>query len=108
MTSKYHAKRTQVDGLWFHSKGEAERWMMLKLLEAAGEIGDLERQVRFRLEVNGVHICDYIADFIYIDHGRRVVEDFKGVRTTEYQIKKRLMKALLNIDIFETDRSDLT
>jgi hypothetical protein len=38
--SKFHAKRTQVDGIWFDSKAEAGRYGELKLLERAGEIED--------------------------------------------------------------------
>lgn len=62
----------------------------------------LERQVDYKLAVNGIHICVYRADFVltYKD-GRKVVEDVKGVRTEAYKLKKSLMKAVHGIDIVE-------
>jgi hypothetical protein len=76
----------------------------LKLLEKAGQIANLERQIRYHLDVNGVHICDYIADFQYVagENPLFTVEDCKGFRTPEYKLKAKLMKACHNIDILET------
>lgn len=103
--SKYRNKRTMVDGLLFASKKEAKRWGELKLLEKAGEITGLRRQVMYRLDFNGVHICKYFADFVYVEHyslkSTTVVEDVKGVRTDVYKIKKKLMKACYGIEIRE-------
>lgn len=102
--SKYHARRTEVDGIVFDSAGEARRWQDLCLLQKAGEIRDLERQVKFKLEVNGVKIATYIADFVYHDcvTGQAVIEDFKGYRTRDFAIKKKLMFALHHIVLLET------
>lgn len=96
------ANRT-IDGILFHSAREAKRYSELKLLEKAGEIIDLDRQIKFSLDVNGVHIADYWADFTYElrDGGTQVVEDAKGHRTREYMMKKRLMKARYGIEIQE-------
>jgi len=52
--------------------------------------------------VYGQHICDYVADFTYMDHSGFVVEDVKGVRTRIYSMKKKLLKAVYNIKIKET------
>lgn len=104
MTHKYHAQPTEVDGEKFPSKGEAGRWQELKLLEAAGAIKGLKRQIPFPLVVNGVKIGSYIADFEYDEGGERVVEDYKGVRTPVYNLKKKLVRALYGIEIFETGR----
>ena len=95
---------TEVDGITFHSKKEANRWSELQLLVRAGEIRDLKRQVKYSLDVNGVHICNYYADFTYVDCKTEtlVVEDSKGRRIQPYPIKAKLMKACHNIDIFET------
>lgn len=101
---KYRAVPTTVDGIRFDSKGEAMRYGELKLLEQAGVISGLQLQPKFSLEVNGVKLGSYVADFEYVERGERVVEDFKGVRTPVYQIKKKLVKALHGIDIFETGR----
>ena len=47
--NKYHAVKTQVDGIIFDSMKEAVRWQELKLLEKAGKIANLERQVPYEL-----------------------------------------------------------
>ncbi len=100
--SKYHAIRTEVDGITFASKAEAHRYQELRLLEVAGEISDLERQVAFHLWVGDEHICKYVADFRYVRGGETVVEDVKGVRTAAYVLKRKLMKACHGIDLLET------
>ena len=99
--SKYNAQRTVVDGITFASKKEAKRYAELKLMEKAGRIQNLQRQVRFDLKVNGVQICHYIADFTYGDP-LFCVEDTKGYRTPIYKLKKTLMLALRGITIRET------
>ncbi|MFS1428927.1 DUF1064 domain-containing protein [Vibrio splendidus] len=102
-TSKYAAKKTEVDGIMFDSGHEAHRYQDLKLLEKIGEISDLKLQPKFPLEVNGILICKYYADFSYFDHtkGESVVEDVKGFRTKEFILKKKLMMAVHGIDVFE-------
>jgi hypothetical protein len=102
--SKYRARRTTVDGITFDSAGEARRYQELKLMERAGVIGNLKRQVIFNLNVNGIHICEYRADFVYEDHEWMAVtvEDFKGFRTAEYRLKRKLMAACHGIEIRET------
>jgi Fe2+ transport system protein B len=105
--SKYHNRKTAVDGIMFDSKHEADRWLELKLLERAGVIQNLQRQVKFDLypshETAGVKIRAkaYIADFVYTENGNQVVEDAKGVRTREYKNKRRMMKQRYGIEISE-------
>jgi hypothetical protein len=99
--TKYANEVVDVGGLRFDSKREARRWGELQLLERVGHIADLRRQVRFRLEVNGAHICDYLADFTYSESGAMVVEDAKGVRTRDYSIKAKLMRACHGITVRE-------
>src|SRR5512146_2768851 len=89
--SKYGNKPTEVDGVRFASKREAARYSELKLLERAGQISALRLQPAFPLDVNGVPITRYVADFSYVENGKRVVEDVKGYRTKEYQMKAKLM-----------------
>ena len=97
--NKYRNKETTIDGITFQSKREATRYAELKLLQRAGEIFDLQRQVPFTLipkqTRDGKVIerpCVYKADFVYKDKdGTEVVEDVKGVCTKEYRIKKKLM-----------------
>lgn len=82
------------------------RWGELKLLEKLGEISNLERQVVFRFELNGVLICKYLADFVYFTKDKRVVEDRKNpyLRKKDgvYRIKNKMMKAFYGIDIYES------
>lgn len=66
-----------------------------------GEIEDLELQVVYKMEVNGMLVCKYLADFRYRQNGEVVVEDVKGVSTPVYLLKKKLMKACHGIDISE-------
>ena len=101
---KYGAKATTVDGIRFASKFESERYGYLKSLERAGVIRSLQLQPRYQLAVNGVLICTYVADFSYEREGTdgswaSIVEDAKGVETPEFKLKKKLMQAVLDIEI---------
>lgn len=122
--SKYGNRKTVVDGITFDSKKEANRFKELQLLERAGKITALQRQVKYVLiptqrefsnEIykKGAHQghfkpgkvlekeCSYIADFAYIQDGAYVVEDTKGVRTEAYKIKRKLMLERYGIQIRE-------
>lgn len=105
--SKFGAVKTTVDGIEFDSKAEARRYGELKLLERAGKIKNLERQPRYDLEVNGVKIGFYKADFRYWDQAssQQIVEDVKGMRTPVFAIKAKLMKALHRVEIVEIGRA---
>ena len=101
--TKYHAQPTYVDGIRFDSKREAQRWTQLVLLEKAGAIMGLRRQVPYVLVDKSKHgraLC-YYADFVYMQDGKEVVEDAKGVKTDVYRIKKRLMAERYGIVIRE-------
>ena len=102
LKSKYKNIQTQVDGIRFASKREGRRYQDLKLLEKAGVIKGLRLQVPYHIYFNGVMICKYIADFVYQENGKEIVEDVKGMRTQGYRLKKKMMKACYNIDILET------
>lgn len=93
----------------FDSKKERLRYQELLLLERAGKIQGLTRQVRFELipaqYLNGKCVersCSYIADFTYWKGNEFVVEDCKGYRTKDYIIKRKLMLHQRNIRIKET------
>ena len=104
--SKYHnAKIVTGDGQKFDSKREFRRWNELIMLERAGEICKLKRQVTFPIEMSGVKICRYIADFTYEEKGRLIVEDVKSpftARNPVYRLKKKLMFAVHGITIKES------
>jgi hypothetical protein len=105
--SKYLSEGVHTNDGFFHSKKEARRWSDLLWLKHAGNIRELARQVRFALKVNGEHIAFYVADFVYRDTrtDELIVEDVKSPATKrlrDYQMKKKLMKALYNVEILET------
>lgn len=121
--NKYANKKVQLDGIAFDSRKEAKRYAELKLLEKAGEITGLDRQVKFDLvpaqyeeyERTGKsgqplkpgkrcveQAISYVADFCYRDKGGEyVVEDTKGFKTKDYVIKRKLMRYMLGIAIKE-------
>lgn len=124
--NKYGARKmTAPDGQKFDSVKEYHRWGCLRLLERAGQIQDLKRQVKYELipaqreESTEVYKagpqkglpkpgsilekpCTYVADFTYIENGQLVVEDVKGMKTDAYKIKKKLMLWVHGIRIRET------
>lgn len=111
--NKLNAHKVEYDGQKFDSKKEYIRWTELKLLERSGHISDLQRQVKFvlipaqyetyeRYGKKGQRLkdgqrllekeCVYIADFVYIENGKKVVEDAKGCKegiTYQYFVLKR-------------------
>lgn len=99
--TKYRNTPVVVDGVRFASKLEARRWQELQLLARAGEIHDLRRQARHRLEVAGHHVCDYVSDADYVTRsGTPVTEDCKGgPLTAAFRVKARLFRALRGREI---------
>ena len=110
--SKYgNRKITPPGGEKFDSMKEYNRWGQLKLLQRAGKISGLERQVKFLLlpvqrDEQGKlleHARSYVADFVYTDDkGNRIVEDCKGCKTDVYKLKKAMMLYFHRIRIKET------
>lgn len=120
---KYGNKKITVDGVTFDSKKEYLRWCELRLLERAGRITNLQRQVKYELipaqyeeyerysDKTGKRLkngsravekeCSYIADFVYTEDGQTVVEDTKGFRTEAYIIKRKMMLYFHGIRIHE-------
>ena len=108
MKNKYHAKKCEWDGEVFDSKKEMNRYKELKLLEKAGEIQGLRRQVKFILipsqRRDGKVVereCSYVADYVYEENGETVVEDVKKFRTADYKLKRKMMLLFHNIRIKE-------
>jgi hypothetical protein len=101
--NKYGAIKTKVDGILFHSKKEAERYIDLKYQEKQGLISNLELQWPFVLAVNDLKICKYVADFVYTRNRLTVVEDVKGVLTAVFKLKWKLLGILypeLTLEIY--------
>ena len=92
--NKYKAVKTTVDGVTFHSKKEASRYVDLMNLQKSGYISNLRLQPEFPLMVNGKKIGKYIADFSYVCKGVRVIEDVKSKATITpvYRLKKKILE----------------
>jgi len=99
---KYHSKRTwsNLCDRWFDSKAECRRGEDLALLERAGEISDLRYQVRFVLNENPK--VSIAIDFTYLENGKRVFEDTKGVLTRDFRTKMAWLKEKHGIDVMLT------
>ena len=128
---KYGNKKITVDGETFDSRREYARYRELQLLERAGEIKDLRRQVQYllipahyeeyeRYSKKGQRLtngrrcvergCSYVADFVYLKDGQTVVEDAKGYRDTSsamykvFIIKRKLMLWRYGLHVKEVRR----
>lgn len=97
--TKYGSQRTSVDGIWFDSAAEAREYGRLKQLEDAGKIGDLRLQPEYHCTINGFKICTYRADFSYVERGKRITADVKGVQTPAFRLKRKLVEALHGVTI---------
>ena len=126
MRNKYGNKKITRNGVTFDSLKEYRRFCELSLLEKAGEITDLQRQVPFQLiPTQREETCEvykrgkfkglpkqgkviekevtYIADFVYpiAATGEEIVEDTKGYRTADYILKRKMMLYFHSIRIKE-------
>ena len=96
--NKYNNKIITVNNIKFSSKGEANRYCNLMLLVRGKVIKDLELQPKFLLQPsfrkNGKthRAINYIADFRYIENDKEVIEDFKGMETEVFKIKRKLFE----------------
>lgn len=116
--SKYHSRKIERNGETFDSVKEYKRYLELLLLEKAGAIEGLKRQASFLLlpaqyekaytksgkEKRGKCLeraVTYVADFVYFEDGKSVVEDVKGFKTKDYILKRKLMLYFHGIQIRE-------
>lgn len=125
--NKYYAKKARTaDGEVHDSRKEARRWSELLLLERAGVISNLRRQVKYvlipkqeetfaRYGKDGKRLkdgtrtlereCAYIADFVYTKDGEEVVEDVKGYKRGGaydlFTVKRKLMLYIHHIRVRE-------
>lgn len=75
-------KFNAVKAFGFDSQLERRRFEYLTMAESAGKISDLHRQTSVELEPD----IKYKTDFDYIEDGRRVWEDTKGVITDRFRL----------------------
>ena len=126
MRNKYQAIKTNVNGIDFDSRKEAKRYQELLLLQRAGVIQNLRTQVKYvliptqyetfkRYGKKGQELkdgqnliekeCSYIADFVYKENGKEIVEDVKGYKDggayNLFKIKRKLMLHVHGIRIRE-------
>lgn len=102
-TPKYNSVATtlEIDGEkhTYHSKYESGYAKMLHGLLKKGKLSYVKEQVRYRLEVNGNHICTHLPDFeIGVVRPGGIVQtkvvEAKGLPTDVWKIKKKLFEAL--------------
>ena len=106
--NKYNARKTTVCGRTFDSKREAEIYLDLLSRKQHGEIVRIRLQPSYTLlegfrdnQGNKQRAITYTADFFvtYAD-GRNEVIEVKGVRTRDYQLRKKLfLYAMRETDI---------
>lgn len=115
--NKYNARKCRMGDQVYDSRKEMQRHKELLILEKAGKITDLKRQVSFTLlpgqreiiEKDGVTKIGkviergvyYTADFVYWENGKLVVEDVKGVKTRDYILRRKMMLYFHGIRIRE-------
>lgn len=96
--NKYKNKKVIVDDYIFDSIQESKRYKELKILLKSGKIHNLELQPHFLLQEsfkkNGktYRKIEYVADFMYIENGKTIVEDVKGLQTDVFKIKHKLFE----------------
>lgn len=109
------AQKYTLDGVEFDSKGEAQRWASLRLMERLGTIRDLKRQVKFPLEINGRPVrirskgfpdgrrCSYTADFTYEEQEAGewvlIIEDFKGIDDSASRLRRAVVECIYRFRI---------
>jgi len=109
--NKFGAIATTVDGIRFPSMKEARRWGELRLMERAGEIRNLQRQVKIPLygrddklrTRTGKHMR-LTVDFTYEDkrlNWATVYEDSKGKPTRDYEVRRAVAQAM-GIEVTES------
>lgn len=115
--NKYRNQKVKTEEGVFDSKKEYARWLVLKDMESIGLIKGLKRQCKFELIPKQVLEVPrmkkggkmqrselpvtYTADFVYVENGKVIVEDTKGMKTEKYIIKRKLMMYLKGIEIRE-------
>ena len=105
--NKYGANTVFWEGKEFDSIAERDRYVELYYMERLGEISQLSFKPVYEL-LPSMKICGqtypatkYTPDHSYMRDGVLIVEDVKGFDVTaEFQLKRKLMKHVHNIDVF--------
>lgn len=104
--NKYRNVKTEYNGRLFHSKKEAEFARIIDSLRRAKRVEDrvfsYECQKSYAIWINGIKICNYIADFVVkYEDGRVEIIDVKGYKTDMYNLKKKMVEAYYGVKIIE-------
>jgi hypothetical protein len=111
--SKYGNQRVLLDGQWFDSKLEAERYQYLCLMRKAGAVRWFARQVNFVLPGGVKYRADFVEVWAAVDvaqlppagiSDQALVVDCKGVLTRECANKLKQMEACLGIKVWLANR----
>ena len=106
--NKYRAKSTQFQGITYHSKLEAAYAEELELRRMAKDIKSWDRQHKFDLKVNGMHITNYYIDFVITHNdGSKEYVECKGLELGEWKMKWRILEATFD-DFKESPDDRLT
>jgi hypothetical protein len=111
--NKYGASKVVFNGTTFDSKYERDRYIYLLSMQKKGEISQLRMQVRFRIIKKVVKLIPvqlktkvrynqrvvekealYTCDFLYVENGKYIIEEFKSAMTAElpdYVLRRKLM-----------------
>ncbi len=93
-SNKYGATKQTYNGYSYDSKKEAAYAKELDWRKKAGEITEVERQVKISCDVNGKHVCNYFMDFrITLPDGRKEFHEVKGFETAVWRLKWKLSQA---------------
>jgi len=91
------------------SAKEAMRCNQLQMNLQGKVISNLAVQVPFevmsgfRWKGEAIRAIKYVADFVYTENGKMIIEDCKGMRTDVYKIKRKLLIAHLLSEGVEFD-----
>lgn len=92
--SKFHNRKVKDGAKIFDSQGEYERYKYLCILEKTGDITDLTFHEEQLVLLQNPCI-KYIPDFCYVENGVKILEDFKGVQTKEFILKKKMIASMI-------------
>ena len=95
---KFHAIRTQINGIKFGSKKEAKYYQELLLRKKVGEVIFFLRQVPFDIGANKKYYCDFVE---FLANGMVEFIEVKGYKTPLYKLKKSLVESLYPLQIKE-------
>jgi hypothetical protein len=93
---KFKAKPVTCDEMHFPSKLEARVYGKLKLEQQAGFVLFFLRQVPFHLPGGVKYVCDFVV--FYADGSVKFI-DAKGMETSEFKMKKKMVEDLYPVTI---------